>query len=186
MQETMLQRIDEVVKSGKLVVSGDDETMVAIVKAAILNGVSASFYLTRQQAEAVKAWYWTPERIKITGLKAISYEEEEKIRTELGIKNVHNFRYTPFRCECGRTYGAFEFFQQGVREHGLQVVNAVFSLENSTFFQVNPSFVPICPDCGRANMAMQEGGIEYDCDEYGGCCWQEPVPKFSTGESLPG
>jgi hypothetical protein len=85
---------------------------------------------------------------------------------------IDHFRYSPFRCECGRTYGAFEFFQQGVREHGLEAVNAVFSLENSTFFQVNLSFVPICPDCGRAqdlNMSMNGGG-EYDCDEYGGCC----------------
>ena len=172
MQETTLQRIDEVVKGGKLVVSGDDETMVAIVKAAILNDVSASFYLTQQQAEAVKAWYWTPERIEITGLKPISHEEEERIKTELGVKDIHNFRYAPLRCECGRTYGAFEFFQQGIRQHGLQMVNAVFSLQNSTFFQVNPSFVPICPDCGRALRAMAEGGGGgwYDCDEYGGCC----------------
>jgi len=96
MQETSLHRIDELVKSGKLVVSGDDETMVDIVKAAILNDVSASFYLTREQADAVKAWYWTPERIKLTGLEPISREEEHRIKTELGVKNIHNFRYAPY------------------------------------------------------------------------------------------
>lgn len=170
MQETTLQRIDDVVKSGKLVISGDDETIVAIVKSAILNDLSASFYLTRQQADAVKAWYWTPERIKTIGLKPISPEEERRIKTELGIKNIHNFRYAPFKCECGRLYGAFDFFQQGVRQHGLQVVNAVFSLQNSTLFQVNPSFVPTCPDCGRAANMRSSGGGWYDCEGYGGCC----------------
>jgi hypothetical protein len=185
MQETMLQRIDQVVEDRKLVVSGDDETMVAIVQAAIVNDVSASFYLTPQQAEAIKVWYWTPERIKITGLKPISYEEEKKIKTELGVRGIDNFRFAPHTCECGHTYGAFEFFQQGVALHGLEAVNAVFSLRNSTLFQVNPRFIPICPECGRALRSMASGprnaaipdlpqappgGIYYDCDKYGGCC----------------
>lgn len=179
MQETMLQRVDEIVKDRKLVVSGDDETIVAIVQAAIVNDVSASFYLTRQQAEAVKAWYWTPERIKITGLKPISRGEEERIKTELGITDIRDFQFAPLRCECGVTYGAFEFFQQGVALHGLQAINALFSLQNSTLFQVNPTFIPICPECGRAlrptvapfsGGGAPSGGIYYEGPSYGGCC----------------
>ncbi len=165
----MLQYLDEIVKSGKLVVSGSNETMIGIVKAAILNDASVSFYLTLEQAKEIKEWYWTPERIKMVGLKPISSEEEGRIKKELGVTGIENFRYAPFTCECGRIYGAFEFFEQGVRQHGLEMVNAVFSLRHSTFFQVNPSFIPVCPGCGVQNNLMRGGGW-YDCEGYGGCC----------------
>jgi hypothetical protein len=162
-----LEQIDEIVKSGKLLMSGDNETMVAIVKAAILNNLTVSIYLTHHQAEEIKAWYWTPERVERSGLNPISPEEISKI-SGLGVKNIDNFRYSSFECECGHVYGAFDFFQQGINEHGLEAVNAVFASKNFTLFQVNPTFVRICPSCGRALRRLCGG--DYDCDKYGGCC----------------
>ena len=133
---------------------------------------STSFYLTPSQAQAIREWYWTPERTRVTGIAPISAEEEQRIRSELGV-DVTNFRYAPLKCECGHAYGAYDFLAQGVRQHGLAAVNAVFSLQNSTFFQVNPRFVPVCPACERELQMMAKnggGGGWYDCDQYGGCC----------------
>ncbi len=171
MHRASLGAIDDIVAEGKAVVSGADEEIVTLVKRAIEDCRSASFYLTRGQAHAIRDWYWTPERIEQTGLRPISTEEAARIRTELGVTGITNFRYAPMQCECGHIYGAFDFLQQGVRTHGLEAVNAVFSLKNSTFLQVNPTFVPVCPNCDHKLMRSKLGDGEYDCEEYGGCCY---------------
>jgi hypothetical protein len=185
MDRSLLADIDTVVGTGKAVVAGGDDAVVSVVKDAIESDESVSFYLTRDQARAVKEWYWTPERVRLTGIEPISDEESERIRSELGIDNITNFRYAPLRCECGHTYGAFDFLQQGIRQHGLDAVTAVFGLKTSTFFQVNPSFVPVCPECGRSLMPrglMAAGGGWYDCDEYGGCCCCAALVFQTAGE----
>jgi hypothetical protein len=184
MDRALIEEIDTVVASGKAVMNGDDRDIVDIVKEAIKTDKSASFYLTRAQANAIREWYWTPERIQLTGIEPISAEENERIRTELGI-NVTNFRYAPLQCECGHQYGAFDFLEQGVRQHGLTMVNSVFELKNSTFFQVNPSFVPVCPTCNRM---IRQGGGWYDCDGYGGCCCCAAIafPARTSGEDPQG
>jgi len=170
MQRSALGTIDEVVGGRKPVLTGEDEEIVALVKRAIEDDRSVSFYLTHEQARAIRDWYWTPERIELTGLQPIPEEEAEKIRTELGVEGITNFRYAPMDCDCGRTYRAFDFLEQGIRTHGLDAVNAVFSLENSTFLQVNPRFPSNCPNCDRELMRNEAGGGWYDCDQYGGCC----------------
>ncbi|MFF2744109.1 hypothetical protein ACFVVA_01055 [Kitasatospora sp. NPDC058048] len=93
---------------------------------------------------------------------------------ELGI-GVANFKCAPITCTCGHAHDAFDFIQQGIREHGLDVVNSVFSLKDSTFLQVNPSFTPICPvdDQELSRTHRADDGFAYDCDEYGGCCYQK-------------
>jgi hypothetical protein len=164
----MLDDIDSVVGNGKAVITAGDKEVLEIVKEVILRDASASFYLTEAQAAEVNDWYWTPERVELTGIKLISKEEDDRIRAELGIINLKNFRYAPLTCECGHEYGAFDFLKQGVEQHGLDAVNAVFALENSTFFQVNPNLVPVCPDCNRT--LLRAGGGWYNCDGYGGCC----------------
>ncbi|MGW7444153.1 hypothetical protein [Kitasatospora sp. NPDC054795] len=170
----LLAEIDKVVATGKVVASADDEAVADIVIATITGGISASFYLTRTQAAVIKERFWTPERIRRAGLRPISPEETERIRVELGVR-VANFRCAPITCACGHVYDAFDFIQQGIREHGLDVVNSVFSLKDSTFLQVNPSFTPICPvdDQKLSRTHGADDGFEYDCDEYGGCCYQE-------------
>ena len=164
MSDPFLSHVDALTGSGKAVVSADDATVVALVKKAIESDQSASFYLTRSQASAVREWYWTPERTRFTGIKPISAEEDNKISSDLGL-NVTNFRFAPSRCECGHEYGAFDFLAQGIRQHGLEAVRAIFSLENSTFFQVNPTFVAVCPACDRELPLMRDGsgGGWFDC-----------------------
>jgi hypothetical protein len=170
MKEAILQRIDEVVESGKLVVSGDSQMLVALAKLAILNDLTISFYVSRQQAKEIKEWYWTPERAELVGLLPISREEAAKIK-ELGVddnEEVDSFRYCPIKCTCGHVYGAFDFFRQAKDEHGLEMINALFALKSATLFQVNPTFVRICPNCARA--LLQDCGGSYDSEKYGGCC----------------
>jgi hypothetical protein len=168
--ENFLEQIDAIVGGGKAIISASDHNIVAVVQDAITSGKTASFYLSQDQANAVRGWYWTPERVKASGIKVVSGEQKAKIESEFGIQNIGSFRCTHIQCECGHTYGAFEFFQQGVREHGVDVVKAVFALKNTTFLQANPSLVLSCPNCHQ----LLGGGIEYDCDRYGGCCYQEP------------
>jgi hypothetical protein len=167
--KSLLTHIEAVVGSGKAAISADDHSIVAVVQETIRSGKSASFYLSSEQADAVRAWYWTPERVEASGIKVVSSDEKDRIESELGIENMESFRCTRIQCECGHVYGAFEFLQQGIRQHGADAVKEVFALESSTFLQANPSFVVVCPNCDQ----LLGGGIEYDCDSYGGCCYQE-------------
>jgi hypothetical protein len=171
MDKSFLSHIEVITGSGKATISADDHSVVGIVQDAIRSGRTASFYLSPDQANAVRSWYWTPKRVKASGIKTISSEERTRIESDLGIENIESFRCTRIQCECGEFYGAFEFLQQGIREHGADAVRAVFRLENSTFLRANPSLVVVCPNCKQ----LLGGGIEYDCDKYGGCCYQEPV-----------
>lgn len=167
MYESMLAHIDAVTGSGKAIISTNECSIVEIVKETIKSGRSASFYLTNDQAKAIKAWYWTPERIEAFKLHPVSSDEKARIKTELGV-TINSFRFSPIKCECGHEYGGFDFFQQGIREHGVDAIKAVFTLKNTMFLQANPTFVPICPNCNQ--MLRGRGGGTYDCDQYGGCC----------------
>ncbi|WP_069509967.1 hypothetical protein MKY08_05390 [Lysinibacillus sp. FSL M8-0337] len=184
MYESMLNQIDAVTGSGKVIISANESTVVEIVKETIESGRSASFYLTNDQAKAVKMWYWTPERIKASKIQPISNDEKARIKAELGIE-VHSFRFSPIQCECGHIYGGFEFLQQGVRDHGVNSIKAVFNLKNSMFLQANPTLVPVCPNCNQM-LISRDGGpdggpilgdLEYDCDQYVGCCIVEREPR---------
>lgn len=174
MESSLLAHIEAVVGSGRAVISADDTAVVSAVQEAIKSGRSASFYLSLTQADAVKAWYWTPERIKNSGIKPISSEERVRIEQELGVENIVSFRCSRTQCaECGHLYGGFEFLQQGIREHGLDAVNAIFALKNSSFLRANPAFFAVCPNCNQ----MLGDGIEYDCDGYGGCCYERAIRR---------
>lgn len=144
MNESMLTEIDAIAATGNAVLAGGDDGVVEVVKAAILADVSAAFYLTQEQSRAVKDWYWTPERIRSRGLREVSEEESERIKLELGL-DLPNFRFTPKKCECGHLYGAFDFLQQGIKQHGLETVRSVFTLKYATLLQVNPTFKAVCP-----------------------------------------
>ncbi len=172
MDSSLWAQIESVVASGKAIMAGDDTAVVAAVKDAISSGRSVNFYLSYAQASAVKSWYWTPERIRKSGIKPISAEERSKIEDELGILNLESFRFSQVTCECGEVYGAFEFLQQGIREHGVDVVNAVFSLQDVALLRVNPVFVPICPNCDQT--LRDDGCIEYEGATYAGCSYCQP------------
>ncbi|QPQ31142.1 hypothetical protein [Lysinibacillus sp. JNUCC 51] len=169
MYESMLTHIDAVACSGKVIISANDSTVVEIVKETINSGKSASFYLTNDQAKAVKAWYWSPERMKTSKIQPISNDKKARIKDELGIE-VHSFRFSPIQCECGHIYGGFEFLQQGIRDHGVNSVRGVFNLKNSMFLQANPTLVAICTNCDQ-KLTSRDGGpdlgdLEYDCGQF--------------------
>lgn len=75
MEPSLLTSIDAVVGDGRATISADDSVIVDIVKETIRSGRTASFYLPQDQAEAVKAWYWTSERIKSSNIR-VALEEE--------------------------------------------------------------------------------------------------------------
>jgi hypothetical protein len=167
--KSLLTHIDAAAGSGKATISADESTVVEIVKDAVKHGRTASFYLTKEQAEAFKVWYWTPERIKSSGMRVVTDEEKERIKSELGV-DVGTFRCSRIECVCGHTYGGFEFLQQGARQHGLDAVRSVFEQQNSKLLQVNTTRMAICPKCNE----LLGRGIEYWGDEYAGCsCCQE-------------
>ncbi len=168
--QSFLTHIEAVAANGKATIAADDHNIVEIVKNTIMSGRTASFYLTHEQARAVKAWYWTPDRIKASGIKVVSGEERVRIESTLGIDDIGSFRSTRIECECGNVYGAFEFLQQGIREHGADVVQSVFALKESSFLRANPHLLAICPNCDQL---LRGDGFEYDCDGYGGCCYEE-------------
>ena len=121
MNRSVLDNIESIAAAGKAVMVGNFSTIEAIVKDAIENERTVSFYLTNAQAEAVRAWYWKPAWVAYTGLREISADEATNISSKLGLDNLKGFRFAAVQCTCGHTYGAFEFLEQGIREHGLEV-----------------------------------------------------------------
>jgi hypothetical protein len=166
----LADKIEALVGSGKVVISADDETVVAIVQETIRSGRTASFYLTREQSYMLRDRHWTPELIKESRLEPVTAEEKSRIESELGIADIGSFRFGRFQCKSGHTFGAFEFLQQGIREHGVDSVRAIFELKNSALLRVNPHFVVSCPQCDQT----MEGGITYEGDTYGGCSYPDP------------
>ncbi|MFE1775324.1 hypothetical protein [Streptomyces sp. NPDC059008] len=149
--------IDDFIGSGSCVLSASDEAVLEIIKKAVEGGISASFYVSRGMAEAITSWYWTPERIRETGVEEVSTDELRRIEKELGLKDVIHFaNRTP--CEnCGHVYGAFEFIEQGLREHGREMVEATLEMKETALIRVNPSEVSVCPKC---NEKITEGALK--------------------------
>jgi hypothetical protein len=87
MNRSLLSDIEAIAAAGKAVMVGDAKTIEAIVKDAIENDRTVSFYLTNAQAEAVREWYWKPSWVAHTGLREISAEEAAKIGSKLGLNN---------------------------------------------------------------------------------------------------
>lgn len=165
--------IDDLASSRHAVMAGPDENIVEIVKLAVEAKLSVSFYLSKAQAEAFMAWFWTPERVKAAGVELISKEEERRIHAELGLK-LDDFHYAPLVCDsCSRAYGAFDFIKQGISQHGHEALRSVFAMQNALLLQVNPTFVPICPSCQNQITSHAGSGVRpagfYFGSSYGGC-----------------
>lgn len=164
-----LDDLDSVVRSGKAVMAAEDGIVIAAVQDAVRAGRTATFYLTRAQFIAVNSWYWTPRRIRDSGLEPVSDEEATRIQSELGIEQADIFYSNRIKCQCGHVYGAFEFMQQGIKEHhGLEAVQSVFNLKDTYVMRVNPHQETICPNCKRV---LREAHY-YICRNYG-CCRAE-------------
>ncbi|GKS09734.1 hypothetical protein YDYSY3_07340 [Paenibacillus chitinolyticus] len=167
MYKFSLDDIESVVSGGKAVMVAEDGIVVAAVQEAIMSGRTATFYLTRTQFTAVNSWYWTPQMIKGTGLDPVSAEEKDRIQSELGIEETRLSYSNRIQCQCGRMYGAFEFMQQGMKEHGREAVQSIFKLKEVTVLRVNPRQEAVCPDCGTILRAPH-----YYCYWSYGCCRQ--------------
>lgn len=165
MKSSSLAEIDAVVGDGRMVMSGDDSAVVAAVQDALKAGRAVTFYLSLGQAEAFKAWYWSPRRIKDRDMQPVSREERDRITSELGVMDIGPAHSNRIDCECGAQYGAFEFIEQGIKEHGKESVDAALALENAYILRVNPVTPAICAACGARIMV----GHEYDMASRYGC-----------------
>lgn len=135
----------------------------------VQSGRSATFYVTKPQFDAIMSWYWTPERRKQRNVEQVSPEVQKRIESELGIKGAQFFYSNRVTCEkCGYVNGAFEFVQQGIREHGREIVETALTLANACVVRVNPSTVTVCHNC-RETWPIAH---EYECGQYG-CCFIE-------------
>ncbi|KPV61083.1 hypothetical protein QJ48_01770 [Paenibacillus sp. A3] len=167
MYKFSLADIESVVSSGKAVMVAEDGIVVAAVQEAVMAGRTATFYLTRAQFTAVNSWYWTPRMIRDTGLEPVSYEEKARIQSDLGIEETRLAYSNRIECQCGRMYGAYEFMQQGISEHGREAVQSIFNLKDVAVIRVNPRQEANCPECGQILRAPH-----YYCYWSYGCCRQ--------------
>lgn len=164
-----LAGIDSILTEGTCVVSAKDDVIFRIINDAVENGISVTFYVTQQTSAAFSAWYWTAGRREEAGVEDISPEEQARIGKELGLKDLLTFS-NRIPCEkCGEVYGAFEFLQQGINEHGRALVDGVMSLTNGALIRVNPTESPICPNC-RLRIIDHEVPHHYGGGKYAGCC----------------
>lgn len=156
--------IDSVVSSGKAVMAAEDGIVIAAVQDAVRTGRTATFYLTRAQYKAVNSWYWTPQRIRAWGLEQVSEEEKARIQSELGIEHSDVDYSNRIKCQCGQVYGAFEFIQQGLNEHGgREAIQSVFNMKDTYVMRVNPRQEAICPNCKQ----ILAESHSYRCRSYG-------------------
>ncbi|MCI0767542.1 hypothetical protein [Bacillus sp. TL12] len=163
MNRFSLDDLESVVRGGKAVIAAADSIVIAAVQDAVRKGRTATFYLTRDQFTAVRQWYWTPKRFREYGLEPVSDEEKARIQSELGIKEDDIFYSNRIKCQCGHVYGAFEFMQQGINEHGREAVESVFNLKDTYVMRVNSHQEAICPNCKNF---LRESHY-YDMRRYG-------------------
>ena len=175
------------VNIGRAVMAADESVIVDIAKEAIVSGKSVTFYLNETQTQALREWYAAQAPDIDRAAEEMSSEEKERIRTELGVTQLESFRITRLQCpNCGHPYGAFEFLQQAIQAHGLEMINAVFAQKETAITQVNPKLDLTCPNCqtnlvsheaspGADRIVLSIPGYTYCCPRYG-CCVAFPQP----------
>lgn len=176
--ESMFQAIDTLVGSGKAVISSEPSSIIRMVQEALVSGKSATFYISPSEARAVRRWYFTPRRFAALGMHLVSREEIAKITSELEVRDMGWFWSNRALCPNGHTYGAFEFIQQGIREHGREWLGAVLEFKNASVVRVNPSGDSICATCAAVVPETHLYWME-DTDRPGhgyGCCRTEVMP----------
>jgi hypothetical protein len=161
--------IESLVHEGKAVVSSENSAMVEWATKAIVEGRTIALYLKPTVFEAIRRWYWTPERIKLVGLEPLSAEQIAKVKSDfdLDIDGHANSLDCP---RCGHSYSTYEFIQQGIEEHGREIVRSTFSLRRAAILQINPVQNPICRNCrlhimssGRASGVIIHYHYDYWC-----------------------
>lgn len=137
--------IETLVKQGKTVISAEDSATIELALRAAEEGKTATFYLKDDLfAEIIKRWYRTSEGAK---LQPLSSGEVARIRSDFNIE-LDGYSSKETCPRCGSAYGTYEFIQQGIKEHGEEVVRAVFSLKSVSVLQIHPRQNIICQTCG--------------------------------------
>ncbi len=145
---SLLKSVEAAVDGGKTVVSADHGIVVAMIQEAVRSGRTATFYVSRSQAQAVMRWYWTPARIDEIGYELVSQQERDRIESELGITCAGSWFSNRVDCSaCGASYGMFEFMQQGLREHDRDWIKAVLGLKNASVIRINQALDALCAKC---------------------------------------
>jgi hypothetical protein len=174
--EPVFKAIDKVVGSGRAVISTEASTTIAMVQEAVENGRSATFYIPPSLSRAVRRWYFTPTRFADLGMHFVSPEEIARITSELQVRDMGWFLSNRVECPNGHVYGAFEFMQQGIREHGRDWLGAVLEFKQASIVRVNPNGDAICPTCHaliiRGHIYWME---DIDTGKGYGCCRTLPV-----------
>jgi hypothetical protein len=160
--------IQTLVHQGKTVVSSEDSALVEWAIKALTGGRTSTLYLKPTVFEAIRRWYWTPERVKIVGLEPISAEQAAKVKSDFNIE-VDGYANSLDCPRCGHRYSTYEFIQQGIEEHGEEVVRNTFSTRQAAILQINPVQNTICRNC-RLHIisARPQGGatIFYNYDYW--------------------
>lgn len=170
--------IETLVHQGKAVVSSEDSAMIEWATKAIVEGRTTTLYCKPTVFEAIRRWYWTPERVKMVGFKPIATEQAARVKSDFGIE-VDGYANSLDCPRCGHAYSTYEFIQQGIEEHGEKHVRAAFSLKRVAIIQINPAQDAICRNC-RLHILLGGGGggiygdydYEYRCVENNAyaCC----------------
>jgi hypothetical protein len=171
-----LDMIEALVHHGKTVVSSEDSAIVRSAMKSIREGRTETLYLKPSIFEAIRRWYWTPERAKLVGFKPITPEVSERVKSDFRI-DVDGYANSLDCPRCGHAYSTYEFIQQGIEEHGEELVRATFSLKRAAILQINPVQDIICRKC-RLHILLAPGGAygsydyEYRCVENNAyaCC----------------
>lgn len=144
--EVDFRAIEGLLNEGKSVVSSDDSTTIEWAMSALRDGKTATLYVSKPVLEAILKQYWTPKRAEFVGLRPISDEEAARIKSDFKI-DIGGFANTIECPRCAHSYGTYEFIQQGIKEHGEELVRATFSF-NGGVFQINRRQAPLCQNCG--------------------------------------
>lgn len=126
---------------------------------------TATLYLKPTVFQAIRRWYWTPERVKLVGLKPISAELAAKIKSDFGIE-IDGYANSLECPRCGHCYSTYEFIQQGIEEHGEKVVRDTFSLKRAAILQINPVQNTICRNCRLHMISAGRVRIYYTYDYW--------------------
>src|SRR4051794_18620860 len=78
--------IETLVHQGKTVVSSEDSAMIDWAIKSITERRTATLYCKPSVFEAIRRWYWTPERAKMVGFKPISAEQAARVKSDFNIK----------------------------------------------------------------------------------------------------
>jgi hypothetical protein len=153
--EVNYSAIEGLVHQGKSVVSSDDASTIEWALNAIREGRTATLYVSKSVLQAILQRYWTPKRVEFAGLRPISAEQVAKIKSDFNIV-IDGFANSLKCPRCGDLYSTYEFIQQGIQQHGEEVVRSTFSFKGGGVFQINPKQVPVCQNCGLIIIGVGE------------------------------